>query len=94
MSESKVANAVIRATNECKVNPSKSDPSKSYGFQTLGLRGVTGMWKEFNQIYDPTKASHFLPPGDYEVVPNGAYLDRLGRLVLGKEFVLIPAVKS
>lgn len=51
-----------------------------------------GMYKEFDQMYDPEKQSHFLPPGDYEVVPNGAYVDRDGRLQIGKEFV--PVAKA
>lgn len=86
------ANAIVRATNSVRVVNGKKDPSKRYGFQTFGLLKGEGMFQEFDQMYDPEKASHFLPPGDYEVVPNGAYIDRDGRLQVGREFVAIKQV--
>jgi hypothetical protein len=89
MSQSSKPNAIVRATNSTRVVNGKKDPSKKYGFQTFGLLTGEGMYQQFDQMFDPAKGSHFLPPGDYEVVPNGAYLDRDGRLQLGREFVLI-----
>jgi hypothetical protein len=88
------ANAVVRATPSVRVVKGKKDPSKQYGFQTFGLQTELGMWKEFDMMYDPTKASHFLPPGDYEVQASGAYLDRDGRLQVGKEFVPVKAARA
>lgn len=82
-------NAIVRATTSVRVVNGKKDPSKRYGFQTFGLLKGEGMFQEFDQMFDPEKASHFLPPGDYEVVPNGAYIDRDGRLQVGREFVAI-----
>jgi hypothetical protein len=87
-------NALVRATTTCRVVNGRKDPTKRYGFQTMGLLKGEGMFQEFDQMYDPEKASHFLPPGDYEVVPSGAYLDRDGRLQIGKEFVRLVPVKS
>lgn len=78
---------VVRATEQTRVVQGRKDPSKSYGFQTMGLRTGTGMFKEFDAIFDPTKASYFLPPGDYELRGKDAYLDRDGRLQIGREFV-------
>ncbi len=83
-------NAIVRATTNCRTVQGKKDPSKRYGFQTFGLLKGEGMFQEFDQMFDCEKASHFLPPGDYEVVPKGAYLDRDGRLQIGKEFVPLP----
>lgn len=88
------ANAIIRATANCRVVQGKKDPSKQYGFQTFGLQTDLGMWKEFDLMYDPSKASHFLPPGDYEVVASGAYLDRDNRLQVGREFVPVKSVQK
>ncbi len=88
------ANSVVRATANCRVVQGKKDPSKQYGFQTFGLQTDTGMFRQFDMMYDPAKASHFLPPGDYEVVASGAYLDRDNRLQLGREFVLIKAAQK
>jgi hypothetical protein len=85
------SNAIVRATANCRSVKGKKDPSKIYGFQTFGLQTDTGMFKEFDMMYDPAKASHFLPPGDYEVVADGAYLDRDGRLQVGKQFVPVKA---
>jgi hypothetical protein len=85
-------NAVIRATSSVRVVNGKKDPSKRYGFQTFGLLKGEGMFQEFDQMFDPEKASHFLPPGDYQVVPDGAYIDRDGRLQIGRQFV--PLAKS
>jgi hypothetical protein len=89
MSQSSKPNAVVRATATVRVVNGKKDPSKRYGFQTFGLLTGEGMYQQFDQMFDPEKASHFLPPGDYEVVPNGAYLDRDARLQLGREFVAV-----
>lgn len=84
--------AIIRATPSCRVVNGKKDPTKRYGFQVCGLMTGEGMYQQFDQMYDPEKHSHFLPPGDYEVRANGAYLDRDGRLQIGKEFV--PVAKA
>jgi len=88
------ANAIVRATAACRVVQGKKDPSKQYGFQTFGLQTETGMWKEFDMMFDPSKGSHFLPPGDYEVVASGAYLDRDNRLQVGREFVPVKAASK
>jgi hypothetical protein len=87
------ANAVIRATPSTRVVKGKKDPTKQYGFQTFGLQTEFGMYREFDMMFDPARASHFLPPGDYEVVASGAYLDRDGRLQVGKEFVPVKVAK-
>ena len=84
--------SIIRATASVRVVNGKKDPSKRHGLQTFGLMTGEGMYQQFDQMFDPTKGSHFLPPGDYEVHSKGAYLDRDGRLQIGKEFV--PVVKS
>ena len=85
--------AVVRATQTTRVVQGKKDPSKQYGFQTFGLMTGEGMYEKFDQMFDPAKAMHFLPPGDYEVHSKGCYLDRDGRLQVGKEFVPVPAKK-
>lgn len=88
MSES-VAVAVVRATSSVRVVQGRKDPSKRYGFQTFGLLKGEGMFQEFDQMFDPEKASHFLPPGDYELHAKGAYLDLDNRLQVGREFVAV-----
>ena len=85
--------AIIRATSSVRVVAGKKDPSKRYGFQTCGLLKGEGMYAEFDQMFDPEKQAHFLPPGDYEVRANGAYLDRDNRLQIGKEFVPLAKAK-
>ena len=82
---------LVRATDKCRVVQGKKDPSKQYGFQTFGLQTELGMFEKFDQMYDPSKGSHFLPPGDYEIRAKGSYLDQQRRLQIGKEFV--PVVK-
>ena len=86
--------AIIRATSSVRVVNGKKDPSKRYGFQTCGLLKGEGMYAEFDQMFDPEKQAHFLPPGDYEVRANGAYLDRDNRLQIGKEFVPVSKAKA
>lgn len=84
----------VKATAVTREVRGKKDPSKMYGFQTLGLRTGTGMFKEFDAMYDPGKASHFLPPGDYEVHAKEPYLDFNGRLQVGREFVPVGGGKK
>lgn len=83
---------VLRAYNESRVFDDKKDASKKHGFQTCGIVKVEGRVEEFQQYFDPSKASHFLPPGDYEVKAVGIYLDRDGRLQMEREFT--PVVKA
>jgi len=78
---------ILRAYSETRVSPGKKDPSKNHGFQTCGIVKGEGRVEEFQQYFDPSKGSHFLPPGDYEVVAKGIYLDRDGRLQMEREFV-------
>lgn len=85
--------SIIRATSSTRVVNGRKDPSKRYGFQTCGLMTGEGMYQQFDQMFDPEKQSHFLPPGDYEVHAKGAYLDRDGRLQVGKEFVQVKPSK-
>jgi len=86
--------AVILVTSSVRVVNGKKDPSKRYGFQTCGLLKGEGMFQEFDQMFDPEKQAYFLPPGDYEVRANGAYLDRDNRLQIGKEFVPLAKPKA
>lgn len=83
---------ILRAYNEVRIQAGRKDPSKNYGFQACGIVKGEGRVEEFQQYFDPTKASHFLPPGDYEVRCTGIYLDRDGRLQMQREFV--PLAKS
>ena len=85
---------ILRAYSETRVNPGKKDPSKSHGFQTCGIVKGEGRVEEFQQYFDPSKASHFLPPGDYEVVATGIYLDRDGRLQMEREFRPLARAKA
>lgn len=78
---------ILRAFSEVRVQAGRADPSKKHGFQTCGIVKGEGRVEEFQQYFDPSKASHFLPPGDYEVVSKGIYLDRDGRLQMEREFV-------
>lgn len=78
---------ILRAYDEVKRRNGKKDPSKVHGFQVCGIVKGEGRVEEFEQYFDPDKASHFLPPGDYTVVATGLYLDRDGRLQIGREFV-------
>lgn len=80
---------ILRAYPETRINAGKKDPSKSHGFQVCGIVKGEGRVEEFEQYFDPSKGSHFLPPGDYEVKAGGLYVDRDGRLQLEREFVPI-----
>lgn len=82
---------VLRAYNEVRITPDKNDPARRHGFQTCGIVKGEGRVEEFEQYFDPSKNSHFLPPGDYQVRATGLYLDRNGRLQIGREFVPIKA---
>lgn len=86
---------VLRAYNEVRVHEDKKDSSKRHGFQTCGIVKGEGRVEEFQQYFDPSRASHFLAPGDYEVKAVGIYLDRDGRLQMEREFIpLKPAARS
>lgn len=85
---------VLRAYAETRVQTGKADPSKQHGFQVCGIVKGEGRVEEFQQYFDPTKGSHFLPPGDYEVVSKGIYLDRDGRLQIEREFVSMAKSKA
>lgn len=85
---------ILRAYNEVRVMAGKKDPSKNHGFQVCGIVKGEGRVEEFEQYFDPSKASHFLPPGDYQVVAGGLYLDRDGRLQLEREFVPLKAASK
>lgn len=87
MAQENKALPIVRATSTTRVVPGKKDPSKKWGFQTLGLLTGEGMFSQFDHIFDADKASHFLPPGDYEVHATGAYVDKSGNLQMGREFV-------
>lgn len=88
-------NSIVRATNTVRVVKGTKDPSKKWGFQNFGLQTGDGMFVQFEQVFDAGEGSHFLPPGDYEVQPSSAYIDRAGRLQIGREFVLVkPAAAS
>lgn len=78
---------ILRAFAEVRIQAGRKDPSKSHGFQVCGIVKGEGRVEEFQQYFDPTKASHFLPPGDYEVKATGIYVDRDGRLQIEREFV-------
>ena len=80
---------VLRAYNETRVFDDKKDSSKKHGFQTCGIVKGEGRVEEFQQYFDPSKQSHFLAPGDYEVRAVGIYLDRDGRLQMEREFTPI-----
>lgn len=82
---------ILRAYNEVRVIDGTKDPTKKHGFQVCGIVKGEGRVEEFEQYFDPKKASHFLPPGDYQVVAGGLYLDRDGRLALEREYVPIKA---
>jgi len=85
---------ILRAYSEVRIQAGKKDPSKSHGFQTCGIVKGEGRVEEFQAYFDPSSASHFLPPGDYEVVAKGIYLDRDGRLQMEREFVPVKAAKA
>lgn len=85
---------ILRAYGEVRVSPGKKDPSKNHGFQVCGIVKGEGRVEEFQQYFDPSKASHFLPPGDYEVRCTGIYLDRDGRLQMEREFVPVKAARA
>ena len=91
MSSNQTKYTILRAYNEVRVIPGKKDPSKNHGFQVCGIVKGEGRVEEFEQYFDPSKGSHFLPPGDYQVVAGGLYLDRDGRLQLEREFVPLKA---
>ncbi|KZC40652.1 MULTISPECIES: hypothetical protein [Rhodanobacter] len=85
---------ILRAYNEVKRANGKKDPSKVHGFQTCGIVKGEGRVEEFQQYFDPDKSPYFLAPGDYTVVATGLYLDRDGRLQIGREFVPLKASKA
>lgn len=80
----------LRAYDEIRVHDDKKDSSRKHGFQTCGIVKGEGRVEEFQQYFDPSKGSHFLPPGDYEVKATGIYLDRDGRMQIEREFVPVP----
>lgn len=57
-----------------------------HGFQVCGIVKGEGRVEEFEQYFDAAKQKHFLPAGDYEMKATGMYLDRDGRLQIGREF--------
>lgn len=81
----------LRVFDEVKRNTNKKDPSKTNGFQVCAIVKGEGRLQEFEHYFDATTASHFLPPGDYTAVSTGLYLDRDGRLQMGREFVPVAA---
>lgn len=89
MANENKAFSVVRATSSIRKVAGKKDATKTWGFQTLGLLTGEGMFSQFEHIFDADKASHFLTPGDYEVHPDGAYVDKTGNLQIGQQFVLI-----
>lgn len=85
---------LLRAYNEMRIHDDKRDASKKHGFQTCGIVKGEGRVEEFQQYFDPSRAPHFLAPGDYQVVAGGMYLDRDGRLQIEREFVPVSAVRK
>lgn len=81
----------LRVYDEIKVRDGKK-PGQRHGFQVCGIVKGEGRVEEFEQYFDANKADHFLPPGDYEMKATGMYLDRDGRLQIGREFV--PVAKA
>ena len=75
----------LRVYNEIKTRDGKK-AGQVHGFQVCGIVKGEGRIEEFEQYFDASRHSHFLPPGDYEVKPGGLYLDRDGRLQMGKTF--------
>ena len=94
MSNSNSNHHTLRVFDEIKRNANKKDPSKTNGFQVCAIVKGEGRLQEFEQYFDASTQPHFLPPGDYTVVPTGLYLDRDGRLQLGREFVPVAASKA
>lgn len=84
----------LRVYNEVRVQPGKKDPSKKHGFQVCGIVKGEGRVEEFEMYFNPEQQQQFLPPGDYEVVAGGLYLDRDGRLQIGREFVPVNRTKA
>jgi hypothetical protein len=93
MSQSNVYKT-LRVFNEIEVKVGKKDPSKKHGFQTCAIVKGEGRLEEFQMYFNPEQAQHFLPPGDYEVVAGGLYLDRDGRLQIGREFMPVKAARA
>lgn len=75
----------LRVFNEIKTRDGKK-PGQKHGFQVCGIVKGEGRIEEFEQYFDAASKEHFLPPGDYEVKATGLYLDRDGRLQIGREF--------
>lgn len=94
MSQDNKAFSIVRATSTVRKVAGKKDKTKTWGFQTLGLLTGEGMFSQFEHIFDADTASHFLPPGDYEVHPDAAYVDKSGNLQMGKQFVLVAKAKA
>lgn len=85
MSNTQVNYTRLRVYNEIKKRDGNK-PGQIHGFQTCGIVKGEGRVEEFEQYFDAAKNEHFLPPGDYEVKATGMYLDRQGRLQIGREF--------
>jgi len=79
--------SLLRVYDEVRVFDDRKDSSKKHGFQTCGIVKGEGRVEEFQQYFDPSKQSNFLPAGDYQVKALGIYLDRDGRLQIEREFV-------
>lgn len=76
----------LRVFDEIKTREGKK-AGQIHGFQVCGIVKGEGRIEEFEQYFDAARNEHFLPPGDYEMKPTGMYLDRDGRLQIGREFV-------
>ena len=57
MSDNKPKHLILRAYNEVRVIAGKKDPSKEHGFQVCGIVKGEGRVEEFEQYFDPKKAS-------------------------------------
>ncbi|TCV97738.1 hypothetical protein EC912_101755 [Luteibacter rhizovicinus] len=80
---------IIRAFNETRLFDDKKDASKKHGFQTCAIVKGEGRMQEYEEYFNPSKQSHFLPPGDYEVVMEGVYLDRDNRRQVKLSYVAL-----
>lgn len=79
----------LRVYDEIKTRDGEK-PGQVHGFQVCGIVKGEGRVEEFEQYFDAAKQPHFLPAGDYELKATGLYLDRRGRLQVGREFVPVP----
>ena len=87
-------NAIIRATDNIRTANGKKDPSQRYGWQVCGLMTGGGMFQQFERMFSPTRGESPLPPGDYEVVPKPAYIDRQGSLRIAFDLVPVQSKKA